>query len=146
MIQSRIEGVALEVAWPYLSAVEKTAFKDQARRIADSLSIFQRTPQYVFPDPDPVANKHIQKDEFAILFSGEDTPLGFAHNDLKPSNIIVKEGKIVGIIDWEMSGFFGNRSVEVHRKIRCPGVDSFRRLNLAPEKLDDIKFWNTLFN
>lgn len=28
------------------------------------------------------------------------------HNDLHPRNIIVKDGKVVAIIDWELSGFY----------------------------------------
>lgn len=28
------------------------------------------------------------------------------HGDLSPRNIMVKDGKITGIVDWERSGFF----------------------------------------
>ena len=28
------------------------------------------------------------------------------HGDLTPRNIIVKDGRITGIVDWERSGFF----------------------------------------
>lgn len=30
----------------------------------------------------------------------------FTHGDLRPDNIIVKDGRITGIIDWEMSGWY----------------------------------------
>jgi aminoglycoside phosphotransferase (APT) family kinase protein len=30
----------------------------------------------------------------------------FAHGDLNPCNVIVREGKVVGIIDWEFSGWY----------------------------------------
>ena len=30
----------------------------------------------------------------------------FTHGDLSPSNVLVKDGKVVGLIDFEMSGFF----------------------------------------
>lgn len=30
----------------------------------------------------------------------------FTHNDFHPRNIIVRDGKVVGIIDWELSGFY----------------------------------------
>ncbi|KAI9467478.1 kinase-like domain-containing protein, partial [Coemansia mojavensis] len=33
-------------------------------------------------------------------------PLVFCHGDLHPSNIIIKDGKISGIVDWEMSSFY----------------------------------------
>jgi Phosphotransferase enzyme family len=146
LIQSRIEGVALAVAWPYLSVVAKASFKEQARQIATALSKIQRPPQYVFPDPEPIVNKRIQTEEFDILFSGDDKPLGFSHNDLQPSNIIVKDGKIVGIVDWEMSGFFGDRAVEVHRQMRCPGKSAYERAHLSEERLNDVTFWHSLFD
>ncbi|KAG6995853.1 hypothetical protein G7Y79_00041g078050 [Physcia stellaris] len=30
----------------------------------------------------------------------------FTHNDLAPRNILVREGNVVGILDWEFSGFY----------------------------------------
>lgn len=33
-------------------------------------------------------------------------PPVFTHGDLNPSNILVHDGKIVGIIDWEMAGWY----------------------------------------
>ncbi|KAK7710671.1 hypothetical protein SLS64_005574 [Diaporthe eres] len=33
-------------------------------------------------------------------------PPVFTHGDLNPSNILVRDGKIVGIIDWEMAGWY----------------------------------------
>lgn len=30
----------------------------------------------------------------------------FTHNDLTPSNILVRDGMVVGILDWEMCGFY----------------------------------------
>lgn len=38
------------------------------------------------------------------VFPDEDIALVFLHNDL-PSTIIVQDDKIVGVIDWERSGF-----------------------------------------
>lgn len=35
-----------------------------------------------------------------------DVPIVFSHNDVAPRNIIIREGKIVGIIDWEFAGFY----------------------------------------
>ena len=28
------------------------------------------------------------------------------HNDLSPRNILVRDGKVVAIVDWELSGFY----------------------------------------
>ena len=64
------------------------------------------------------------------------TLLGYAHNDLQPSNIIVKDDKIVGIIDWEMAGFFGERAAEVHRRFRHPGKEAFAGISLSETDLE----------
>src|SRR5438045_4972909 len=119
MIHSRVEGVALCVAWPYLSRARKSSFKEQAKEIVSALLTIKKSPQYVVPDPDPVTNKAISHEEYDILFCEGNSELGFSHNDLQPSNIIVKDDTIVGIVEWEMSGFFGRRVAEVHRTIRC---------------------------
>jgi COMPASS component SPP1 len=78
------------------------------------------------------------------LFTGDDLELGFSHNDLQPSNIIVNAGKIVGIIDWEMSGYFGERAAIVHRRMRCPGKEAFANANLSEEEVEDLTVWNNL--
>ena len=95
-------------------------------------------PQYVYPDDNPVFNKRISQEEFNILLPKHDDAamLGFAHNDLIPSNIIVKDDKIVGIIDWEMAGFFGDRAARVHRRFRHPGKESFAGVALSDVDLE----------
>lgn len=30
----------------------------------------------------------------------------FTHGDLRPANIIVKDGRVTAIIDWEMAGWY----------------------------------------
>lgn len=48
-------------------------------------------------------------DEFNSMIQKQDGPWPpsvFTHGDLNPSNIIVRDGKIVGIIDWEMAGWY----------------------------------------
>jgi len=41
------------------------------------------------------------------------------HNDFTESNCIVDNGMIVGLIDWEMAGFFGLKTAgDVHRMAR----------------------------
>jgi hypothetical protein len=146
LIQSRIEGVALTVAWPYLSVAEKTSFKEQARQIATALSTIQEPSQYIFPDLKPVVNKQIQQDEVDLLFSGGNMPLGFAHKWLTTVQYYRERWQEVGIVDWEMSGFFGDRAAEVHCRMRCPGGSVYERANLSEEKLNDLTFWHTLFD
>jgi hypothetical protein len=146
LIQSRIEGVALCVAWPYLSYAQKSSFKQQTQKIATALLTLKGAPQYVVPDPNPIANRGICQDEYDILFTGGDSELGFSHNDLQPSNIIVNANQIVGIVDWEMSGFFGERAATVHRMMRCPGKEAFADTSLSKEEVEDLTFWSNLLD
>lgn len=68
------------------------------------------------------------------------------HNDLTQSNCIVDDGKIVGLIDWEMAGFVGWRTAgEVHKRIRSPQRENFANVALSEEELQDIMFWNDLY-
>jgi hypothetical protein len=66
---------------------------------------------------------------------------------LPNSNCIVDNGKITGLIDWEMAGFFGwNTAGEVHRRIRAPQREHFVNANLTEERLQEIMFWNDLYD
>lgn len=139
------------MAWAYLTIAQKQSFKTQARQIIKALLTLKGPHQYVMVDPNPARKKGISQEEEDILLSGstDETELGFAHNDLTPDNIIVKDDKIVGIIDWEMAGFFGDRAAKVHRKYRTPSPrprEDYLRLELSEEKLDDLTFWNDLYD
>ncbi|OGE47671.1 hypothetical protein PENARI_c039G00213 [Penicillium arizonense] len=125
LIQERLPGVALAVAWPYLSQDQKQSFKQQARGILRQLQSVKPTNSqvraHIVSDPNIQNNGRIQPLEYNILFSGANTDpdLSFMHNDLTESNLIVDNDKIVGLIDWEMAGFFGLRTAgEVHRRVR----------------------------
>jgi len=150
-VQSRIPGIGLNVAWQYLSATQKRDFKSQAseflRRIHALRSPFSK-PTYVVPDEDPVNHRGIQDLERQILFGTEEhEDLGLMHNDFSLSNIIVNEDKIVGVIDWEMAGYFGwQRAASVHTQIRTPKRENFRNLDLPTEQLQDILYWNNLYD
>jgi aminoglycoside phosphotransferase (APT) family kinase protein len=41
-----------------------------------------------------------------LLEKFKELPPVFSHGDLTPSNIIIKNGKVVSLIDWEYSGFY----------------------------------------
>ncbi|OTA01669.1 hypothetical protein A9Z42_0020190 [Trichoderma parareesei] len=61
------------------------------------------------------------------------------HNYFTPSNCIVNDDKIVGLINWEMAGYSGWKTAgEVHRQIRCPQREHFAKANVSEEKLRDI--------
>jgi aminoglycoside phosphotransferase len=83
-----------------------------------------------------------------MIFSSDnnDSDLSLMHNDLTPSNIIVKDGRIAGVVDWEMAGFFGwKMAAKVHLGIRTPKRENFAALDLPEDLLDDILFWNGLY-
>lgn len=126
LIQERIPGVALAVAWPYLSQRQMDSFREQAREILRELhsikpSDGRQVRSHVVPDPNIRDNGRIQQLECDILFSetNKDSDMSFMHNDFSESNCIVDDDKIVGLIDWEMAGFFGWKTAgKVHRLAR----------------------------
>ncbi|KAK2873964.1 hypothetical protein FQN49_001967 [Arthroderma sp. PD_2] len=151
LVQSRIPGVGLNIAWQYLAADKKASFKEQARdflRLLNSQASPFSEPSYLVPDSEPTANRGIQEKEAQILFRGSDTgDLGLMHNDLTHSNIIVDNDKIVGVVDWEMAGYFGwERAAEVHLSIRSLTRECFAHLDLDEEFLLDIIYWNDLYD
>ncbi|RHZ48892.1 uncharacterized protein CDV56_106136 [Aspergillus thermomutatus] len=154
LIQERLPGVALSVAWPYLSQSEKQSFKEQARLILRQLHTVKpidrcQVRSHVVRDPYILSNGRINPLEGAILFSDTNTDLdmSFMHSDFTQSNCIVDNGKIVGLIDWEMAGFFGWKTAgEVHRRIRTPQREHFANASLSEESLQDIMFWNDLYD
>ncbi|KAJ6143230.1 hypothetical protein N7471_002683 [Penicillium samsonianum] len=125
-VQERLPGVSLTVAWPYLSQSQKESFQQQARDILRQLQSIKPTNRsqirpHVVPDPNILINGRIQPLEGDILFPNTktDPDMSFMHNDFTESNCIVDDDKIVGLVDWEMAGFFGwNTAREVHRTAR----------------------------
>jgi aminoglycoside phosphotransferase len=101
---------------------------------------------YVVPDPDPVKNKGLQEVEEHIIFSEQnaDPDVSLMHNDFTLSNTIVDNDKIVGLVDWEMAGWFGwQTAAEVHVKIR-----ETKREDLAPLNFPEhhrLLFWTDLY-
>jgi Phosphotransferase enzyme family len=157
LVQSRISGVGLNVAWPYLSAKQKASFKDQSRDILRKLNAIRpppemKEPSYIVPDSNPVANRDIDPGEYEILFNNPKgsqasiSTLSLMHNDLQTSNIIVKDDQIVGVVDWEQAGWFEWESAAaVHSPFRVPSRESFAQANLPKEKVDDLVFWSDLY-
>lgn len=73
--------------------------------------------------------------------------MGFMHNDFTESNCIVENDRIVGLVDWEMAGFFGWKTAgEVHRRIRTPQREHFANVDLSEARLREIMFWNDLYD
>ncbi|KAJ8132175.1 hypothetical protein O1611_g1447 [Lasiodiplodia mahajangana] len=153
-VQERIPGIGLDVAWQYISELQKASCKEQARQMLQKLRTI--TPpreingrSYVVPDPEPVEHRGIQEIEKEIIFAdnGNDTDISFMDNDVTKSNIIVDDDRIVGLVDWEMAGFFGWKTAStIHVQIRTPKRENFAVLDLAEEMLYNILFWNDLYD
>lgn len=146
--------MGLNVAWPYLSQSQRDSFKEQARKVLRQLQTVKpgndaQAPGHVVEDPNILTNGRIHAMEADILFSaaGPDEDLCLMHNDLTESNIIVDKNRIVGIVDWEMAGYFGwKRAAEIHRKIKTPQREHFVHANISEEKLLEIMEWNDLYD
>ncbi|KAF9768448.1 hypothetical protein IL306_014268 [Fusarium sp. DS 682] len=140
LVQERIPGVGLNIAWQYISAAQKQRFKEEARTRPDPTSLKTRILKSI--------EASIRELEYDIIFgeNNRDPDLSFMHNDFTLSNCIVNNDKIVGLVDWEMAGYFGwKTAAQVHVKIRTPRRESFAALNLSEEILNDILFWNDLY-
>jgi hypothetical protein len=80
----------------FLSQAQKISFKNQACVILRSLLTLIGSPGYIIPDLENLLLKLITPTERSILFPAQSTErvLGFTHNELKPSNIIVMDDEI----------------------------------------------------
>ncbi|KAI2617024.1 kinase-like domain-containing protein [Hypomontagnella submonticulosa] len=153
LVQERLPGVGMNVAWPYLSQDQRESFKQQAGNILRQLHTIKppdrrRTRKHVVQDPSILTNGRINPLEAVILFSDTniDSDLSFMHNDLTQSNCIVDNDKIVGLVDWEMAGFIGWKTAgEIHRRIRTPQREHFANANLSEERIREITWWNDLY-
>jgi aminoglycoside phosphotransferase (APT) family kinase protein len=90
-----------------------------------------------------VEHRGIQETERDILFAkdNEDPDVDFMHNDVSLSNCIVNDDKIVGLVDWEMAGFFDwETAAKVHVQIRTPRRENFASLDLPEEMLRIFSF------
>lgn len=107
-------------------------------------------PTYLVSDPNPMVNRDISSVEGATLFSDrserDSRELNFMHNDLQPSNIIVRNDQIVGIVDWEHAGWFYWDDVGVvHSQFRTPNREDFAGVQLSEEELEDLEYWGDLY-
>ncbi|CEJ83009.1 hypothetical protein VHEMI03043 [[Torrubiella] hemipterigena] len=150
LVQECLPGIGLNVSYPYLTDDEKHTFKTQAR---DVIRRLQTVPipscitarNHIVPDLDMRNKPHkMTAEKVAIIFDENlDDDFGFMHNDLSDSNIIVDNGRIVDIIDWESAGYIGRRTAaEIHRRIRTPQLEHYKNVQLGEEKLNEMMWWN----
>ncbi|PHH75247.1 hypothetical protein CDD80_2526 [Ophiocordyceps camponoti-rufipedis] len=136
LVTKRVPGKPLHEVWPAMSGSEKDSVAKQTvdylcqlRHLRSSsvesldagpvYSAFLFCNGYGLPHG-PLSSDHQLWKEMAEALSGvpEDAlrrlqqrmpaaqPYTFTHGDLSTRNIIVDDGKVTGIIDWEGSGYF----------------------------------------
>ncbi|GMF68822.1 unnamed protein product [Aspergillus oryzae] len=143
-VESRIPGVSLEVAWRYLSTEQINKFKQECRQILEHMASIDPapdSPSYVCSGLNSQLPPEIQEMEKDVLFQEkmEDEILCLVHNNMTPSNIIVNDDRVVGIIGWRHSGYFGfRRANTIHRRFRMPTWSSLEAAGGNVEAWADI--------
>ncbi|KAK5988835.1 Dehydrodolichyl diphosphate synthase complex subunit SPAC4D7.04c [Cladobotryum mycophilum] len=178
LITKRIPGVPLKEAWPTLSGAERMSIakqtadyilqlrnlcSDNIRNLGDepvySAFLFcngLRTPHGPFASDDKLwdgmakALKKVPEKARHLLQQRipASTPYTFTHADLSTANIIVKDGKLTGIIDWEWGGFLPVWWEYVALRITQDGDDRAWKVMLRQhmeEFTDAQEFWLDFF-
>lgn len=134
-IVKRMEGIPLTKAWPNLQEDEKRNIAKQTCEYLAQLRTLQSDwiegldhkpiyDSFLFSGPDNTPYGPLKSDdELWDAMAGNikqlpskvqqvlrqnmppATPYTFTHGDLSQANILVKDGQVTGIIDWEVSGY-----------------------------------------
>lgn len=181
VMTERIGGQTLEEAWPSLSEPQRINVADQVVQVRKQLRSVTSTsiqsvdnspcyPGLLFFDPKPRGPFHSDKelwDALALKLGHlppqvlenlkqrlpKCKPYVLSHCDLNLGNIMVQDGKVVGILDWEYAAFlpiwyeyvsaslgFTEMDVEWKKLLRA-------RLDAQGEGHEDAKaFWTDLRN
>jgi aminoglycoside phosphotransferase len=128
------EGDTSESAWSELANEDKLSYARQLREIVNGLRSLEgryigsleqgpaidprRSPNRGEPFQTEAAfNKFLLSNTISTtptiyrkmlesLLPATDHKIVLTHRDLSPTNIIVKEGRVVGIVDWEYAGWY----------------------------------------
>ena len=136
MLTKRIHGEPLDATWPTLSTADKERIAKQTAEYLSELrklhspqmQSVDRQPIYsafLFPNSYGLPHGPLSSDDelWREIAKSLETvpkkarqrlrermpsasPFTFTHGDLTGVNIIVKEGNLAGILDWEGSGYF----------------------------------------
>ena len=129
-----VDGDCLEDVWSSMAAEEKKSIARQLREIISTMRAAGKTQRTIGAIGGPARDLRQDFDyeggdfeteaefnEFVLDLLKGTPPLirsaiagsletghamVFSHGDLTPSNIIVKDGRIAGLIDWEYSGWY----------------------------------------
>lgn len=136
MVNERLSGEPLDSAWPRMSTTERHRVAKQTADYLNQLRQLHSTrieglkgepiySAFLFPVGYGVPHGPLSTDEelwneLAKALEGvplkavhrlraqmpSSTPYTFTHGDLTSVNVMVEDGNLVGIIDWEASGYF----------------------------------------
>ncbi|ATY58577.1 kinase-like domain [Cordyceps militaris] len=131
-----IPGQSLDKLWPTMSADEKKSVASQLREIIEQMRAMEPPPNYIgccggtgirettvhSRDEGPVCKDETEFNNYLVssLFKQIPTVLRtsfrnhlrtdhrivFSHGDLTPRNIMMQDGKISGVVDWEDAGWY----------------------------------------
>ena len=133
-LTERIQGQTLEQAWPSLSEAQKISIADQVVQVRKQLrSNFTSTtiqtvdqgpcyPGLLFLDMKPYGPFHSDQelwDALAVAYNNlpqdifnnvkkrfpKSEPYVLTHCDLNLGNIMIRDGEMVGILDWEYAAY-----------------------------------------
>ncbi|GKZ18928.1 hypothetical protein AbraIFM66951_001886 [Aspergillus brasiliensis] len=132
LLQTRLDGKTLNSAWPSLSADQKATIADQVAAVCKQLHAitspsiqsidggacplysvfdyanlqgpFHSDSQFRDAVSRGLALPQKEKDDLMKRFP-VCTPYVLTHGDLNTGNIMVKDGQLVGIIDWESAAY-----------------------------------------
>lgn len=129
-----VEGASLESVWPTMSESEKKSIARKLGRFISLMRSDRQAETYIgsingpvhdcrrFGDctGGPFTDETAFNDFILNLFAACPNPIRdslaakmrtdhgirFTHGDLTPRNIIVKDGEIMGVVDWEYAGWY----------------------------------------
>lgn len=181
VLNERIGGQTLEEAWPSLSEPQKVAIADQVVQVrkqlrsitSTSIQCVDQSPCYpglLFFDLEPHGPFHTDKelwDALALKLQHlpqhvldnlkkrlpKCEPYVLTHCDLNLGNIMVHDGKVVGVLDWEYAAYFPIWYEYVSASFGFTDMDVEwkkllrERLNAHDEAHEDAKaFWTDMCN
>ncbi|KAJ5165116.1 uncharacterized protein N7500_006946 [Penicillium coprophilum] len=181
VMTERIHGQTLEEAWPSLSESQKIAIADQVVQIRKRLRSVTSTsiecvdngpsyPDLPFSDLEPRGPFHSDQELWDALSLKlhcvpskvlenlkkrlpKCEPYVLTHCDLNLGNVMVQDGKVISILDWEYAAYFpvwyeyvsasfGFTEMDVEWKMLLQ-----ERLGIHDEAYEDAKaFWTDLRN
>lgn len=134
ILMDYIDGECLEDIWPQMSTEEKMGIAQQLRRIISAMRAVSPSQQTIGGCEGPVHDCRQFSDYSGGPFHNEadfnnfildlikstpvlirsslaqslrtDHRILFTHGDLTPRNLLVKDGHICGLLDWEYAGWY----------------------------------------